>query len=299
MSNKFVDNVTPICADWLNQVDQLVYEVFDEAATDQEARDAINVPEEAPQDGFGYARIDKDWQRVIDLDEMVWQTLYLGAFPTAPTTSANGEALVPGMVYYDTEYCVGRVWTGLFWRPLTVSVYGNLYDSYVIQADNLSLLTLTDPDGRGNGFALYEGSVVNVYLDGARLVPYSAVDGLGSFTIIQPTSQISFQTAVTGLLMVEQVRPISSLVVNLANRWPIAFVESPDGARLQFTIQDTNGNNLNIGADQHVEIFVDGHQQQPGVDFQANGSLLTFTEAPLATSNLWGIWIDDDGDATT
>jgi hypothetical protein len=31
------------------------------------------------------------------------------------------------------------------------------------------------------------------------------------------------------------------------------------------------------------------------VDYTAAGSALTFIEAPLATSNLWGIWIDDDG----
>jgi hypothetical protein len=99
--------------------------------------------------------------------------------------------------------------------------------------------------------------------------------------------------------MIEQVRRASDVTVNVANRWPIQFVEAPDGIRTVFTMQDSSGTNLLIGASQHVEVFVDGHQQQPEVDYTANNSTLTFAEAPLATSNLWGIWIDDDGDATT
>jgi hypothetical protein len=211
MNNKFVDNVTPICADWLNTVDQLVYEIFDEATTAEEARDAISAVEEAPQDGNLYARRNGQWELVADAPELQILTMYLGAHPSPPTSGFNGQPLKVGMLYYDTTYEAGRVFTGTTW------------------------LFFTDTP------------------NGVTITNYSA------------------------------------------NRWPMNIVEAADGTRTVFTIQDQGGTNLNIQHSAHVEVYVDGHQQRPDVDYTAAGSALTFTEAPLATSNLWGIWIDDDG----
>jgi hypothetical protein len=210
MSNKFVDNVTPICADWLNTVDQLVYEVFDEATTAEEARDAISAVEEAPQDGNLYARRNGQWELVVDAPELQVLTMYLGAFPSPPTSGFNGQPLKVGMLYYDTTYEAGRVFTGTTWLFFT---------------DSASGVTITN---------------------------YSA------------------------------------------NRWLMNIVATANDT--VFTMQDQGGNNLNIQHSSHVEIYVDGHQQRPDVDYTAAAAVLTFVEAPLATSNLWGIWIDDDGD---
>ena len=213
MSDKFVDNVTPICAEWLNTVDQLVYEVFKEAKTAEEARDAISAVEEAPQDGNLYARRNGQWELVVDAPELQILTMYLGAFPSPPTSGFNGQPLKVGMLYYDTTYEAGRVFTGTTWLFFT---------------DSASGVTITN---------------------------YSA------------------------------------------NRWLMQILGLPDGARTVFTMQDQGGNNLNIQHSSHVEIYVDGHQQRPDVDYTAAAEVLTFTEAPLLNSNLWGIWIDDDGDA--
>jgi hypothetical protein len=98
--------------------------------------------------------------------------------------------------------------------------------------------------------------------------------------------------------MIEQHRPANDLIVSLANRWLINLVEAPDGTRTVFEMQDSAGTPLNLAFAEHVELFVDGHPQQPGVDYTVSGAVLTFAEAPLATSNLWGVWIDDDGLAT-
>jgi hypothetical protein len=212
MSDKFQDNVTPICADWLNTVDQLVYEVFQEAETAEEARAAIDVVEEAPKDGLGYARRDGQWVPMYDLPELQILTMYLGAFPSPPTTGYNGQPLKTGMMYYDTTYESGRVFTGTTW------------------------LFFTDAGG------------------GVTVTNYSA------------------------------------------NRWLMTIPEAPDGARTVFTMQDQAGRDLNIQTSSHVEIYVDGHMQRPDVDYVAASNTLAFAEAPLATSNLWGIWIDDDGD---
>jgi hypothetical protein len=89
-----------------------------------------------------------------------------------------------------------------------------------------------------------------------------------------------------------------SVVTYSANRWPLNLLESPDGSRVAFTMRDQGGTSLNLQYATHVEVFVDGHMQQPDVDYTVAGATLTFTEAPLATSNLWGIWIDDDGEWT-
>lgn len=212
MSTKFTDNVTPVCADWLNQVDQVVYEVLKSATTVEEARAALGVAEEAPLDGKSYLRRNGSWITPYEAPELQILVLYLGAFPAAPVSGWNGAPLVIGMMYYDTTLGVGRVFTGTGW------------------------LNFTDTIG------------------GVTIQNYSA------------------------------------------NRWLMSIVEAPDGSRTVFTMQDQGGTPLDIQNNEHVEVFVDGHMQQPGVDYTASGSVLTFTEAPLATSNLWGIWIDDDGD---
>jgi hypothetical protein len=213
LSDKFKDDgSTPICADWLNQVDQLVYNVFQAAETPEQAREAIDVPVEAPKDGSLYARRNGAWELVATAPELQILTMYLGAYPSAPGTGFNGQPLVVGMMYYDTSLDVGRVYTGTGW------------------------LSFTDTS------------------QGVTVTNYSA------------------------------------------NRWLINFLESPDGTRTVFTMRDGSGTPLGVTTNEHVEIYVDGHIQKPGTDYSASGSTLTMVEAPLATSNMWGVWIDDDGD---
>jgi len=302
MSDKFIDNVTPICADWLNTVDQLIYEVFDEATTDQEARDAISVPEDAPQDGYGYSRRDKAWVKTADLPELTWEVLYLGAFESPPLETPTGQPLIPGMICFDQTEEVAKVWTGLYWQPLSTARWQSAQDQYVKQVVAASTITTTTPDDRGSGFSLETGASFAVVLNGSRLVPYSDVDSFGDYTVDTATDTITFLVPATGTVQIDQWRgtnPAGAAIVvaTLANRWEIAFVESPDGSRTTFTMQDTAGNDLNIAAPAHVEIFVDGIRQRPSIDYSVSGSSLFLTTAPLATSVLWGTWIDDDGSA--
>jgi hypothetical protein len=212
VADKFIDGQTPVCADWLNTVDDAVFDVLQQAATAQEARDALSVPEEAPQDGLGYARRDGAWVRMQDLPELQILTIYLGAHASPPTSGLLGQPLVVGMLYYDTTFEAGRVFTGTQWMFFTDSQQG-------VTIQNFS-----------------------------------------------------------------------------ANRWPMTIPEAADGVRTVFTMQDQTGTALNIQHSAHVEIYINGHQQRPDVDYTAASSVLTFTEAPLATGGLWGIWIDDDGD---
>jgi len=212
MSTKFTDNVTPVCADWLNAVDQLVFEILQEPDTVADVISALGIVAEAPQDGNLYARRNGAWELVSQAPELQILTMYLGAHPSAPSTGYNGQPLVVGMMYYDTSLDVGRVYTGTGW------------------------LSFTDTS------------------QGVTVTNYSA------------------------------------------NRWLINFLESPDGTRTVFTMRDGGGTALGVTTNEHVEIYVDGHTQKPGTDYSASGSTLTMLEAPLATSNMWGVWIDDDGD---
>lgn len=219
MSTKFTDNVTPVCADWLNQVDQLVFEVFNEANTDEEARTAIDVPKDAPKDGKTYLRRDGQWITPNEAEELQILILYLGAHASPPLTGWNGQPLKVGMMYYDTSLGVGRVFTGNKWLNFTDSTQG---------------------------------------------------------------------------------APVQTKV---ANRWLLLIPEAPDGSRTEFSLQDQSGTPLNtIRHNEHVELYVDGHTQRPGVDYTvsnvAGEDKVRFTEAPLATSNLWGVWIDETGQAT-
>jgi hypothetical protein len=211
MADKFIDNETPICADWLNVIDKVVFGLLGNPQSPEDILKAINGVEEAPKDGWGYARKDGEWVRVYDLPEIQSVQFYLGAYPAPPTTGPFGQPIIVGMMYYDTVLEVGRVWNGSFWQNFTDSADG--------------------------------GTVIN----------------------------------------------------NIANRWLVKIVEAPDGVRTTFTMQDQSGTPLAITASEHVEIFVDGHMQRPNVDYTANDAELVFTEPPLATSNLWGIWIDEDG----
>jgi hypothetical protein len=61
MAQRFVDFETKICADWLNTVDDAVFDALGTPRTPDEARQNIGAIEEAPNDGTPYVRKNLAW----------------------------------------------------------------------------------------------------------------------------------------------------------------------------------------------------------------------------------------------
>jgi hypothetical protein len=62
MADRFVDYETKICADWLNTVDDAVFDALGSPATPEQARSNIGAVEEAPKDSKPYVRVNASWQ---------------------------------------------------------------------------------------------------------------------------------------------------------------------------------------------------------------------------------------------
>ncbi len=296
VSTKFSDSgQTPVCADWLNTVDDLVYSIFDEAETVVDAIAALDVAEEAPIDGFGYARKDGGWTKAMDLSELQALALYLGSAASDPSAGFLGAPLVEGNYYYNTTLGVGRVYTGAYWRSLITSVFGATYDIWIKDVSAAGSVDVSVADGRGGTIDLTTGATVHVYVDGVKLAPYDAADGLGDFTWSAATDTVTFQANQTGVCVVEQYQDAGDIVSNIANQWLMTLTPAPDSVETEFTMKDSSATDLNISDNAHVVVFVDGVRQKPGTDYTASGATLTMTEPPLSDSDFWGLWIDADG----
>lgn len=127
MSTKFIPFQTVITADWLNTIDQTVYEALQSATTAQEARLALSAVEEAPVDGVAYSRSGKQW---------------VATGPGSTNINTRG---------YDLTDFPGSTWDARFEYALANLESGN---RIIVPADNGTPLvfdgshTLVNDDGR-------------------------------------------------------------------------------------------------------------------------------------------------------
>lgn len=300
MSDKFVADETPICDDWLNQVDQLVYEVFDEATTDEEARLAIQAVEEVPNDGEQYVRAYQDWVVLRDADIFEFLAMWLGAHALPPTTMLDGSVLVVGAMYYDTVRQRPYVWQGSFWASFEVN--GPALDNALVYEDPGLSIDLSVADLYGSTHTLVAGETVWVFDDGVRLLPYDGVRG--DFTADVGTNTITFQASVSGIVQVEifqgadTLAPVEANIKGIANpdrdwsdapTYPAGLV---DGIETEFTLYDADTLvETALVSSRQLILFRDGVRLEPDVDYTVAGSLLVFAEAPKADAIPWALYV--------
>ena len=300
MSDKFVADETLICEDWANQVDQLVYNVFDEATTDEEARLAIQAVEEVPDDGEQYVREYQNWVLVREADALTPLVLYLGAFATAPTTMNDGSVLVPGAMYLNTTTQRPYWWTGTFWS--TFEVNAPAVNTALVYIDPGLSIDLSVADENGNTHALTSFETVWVFVNGARLLPYNG--SIGDFTANVVGNSIDFEASTSGVVQVEIFSGTDTLSPVAANLNGIAdldrdWSDAPtypagliDGVETVFTLYDADAIiPVSLTTSRQLILFRDDVRLEPDVDYTVVASTLTFTEAPKPDGNLWALYV--------
>jgi hypothetical protein len=70
-----------------------------------------------------------------------------------------------------------------------------------------------------------------------------------------------------------------------------------DGVKKQFLLTRVDGKALAVGGSEEVFVSVDGVIQQAGIDYNAAGARITFTEAPGADAKVWALWMEPGGSA--
>lgn len=222
--------------------------------------------------------------------------MYLGAFlnTNAPSLTPTGEALQPGMLYYDTTLHQGMVWNGSAWQPLgnpQPSISSTLY--YVATAGQ-TVFPLTTPDIYGHSYTLQVGQGVVAHMTGVRLTPDDGSGTKGDYTVSIPASTLTLVTgapagvvvAVDALALPSQLAPSVAKVHKLQPLSPL-----PDGTNAVFNLQCADGTTVNVTKPEQLLISLDGIMQEPVTAFVSAGTQITFVTAPTPDAYFFGVWL--------
>jgi hypothetical protein len=231
-------------------------------------------------------------------------SLYLGAWPTPPSTTATGQPIPIGAIYYNTTNHQAYVWDGTAWNPFYAPTKAlTLTLTYIATADQTSL-SLQTPDITGNIFVLdaVYTEPLEVHLNGVRTV-YDAPAGSGDYLVNGATSTVTFSRplALGTVIGVDILASVNTLPPNrTTTRLLLDFNVDPvtgtpgqiDGIRKTFPLALATGSHsaVTVAASTEILVFIDGVTQQPDVAYTTSGTNITFTEAPTVDCVNWTTW---------
>lgn len=249
------------------------------------------------------------WANKAEASFGAMTSLYLGALPAPPTSTASGAPIGTGAIYYDTTLQQTFVWDGTEWVPiwvpgksLTVSL------AYLATAGQITIV-LTQTDLNGQNYALNQTTPepIEVYLNGVRLLAGAG----GDFTINSVTSTLTLTRPMLAgtVISVDVLAPIGQPVTGrVTTTMLLSFDIDPatgnpgqiDGTRTVFPLARASDRSL-VGVGNAAELMVslDGVPQQPGVDYNVNGSQITFGQALAPDGRNWAMWFAPGQDTTT
>jgi len=237
-------------------------------------------------------------------------SLYLGALPQPPTTTATGQPIPIGAIYYNTTSNQPYVWTGTGWVPFyapTKAVTITLaYSASGVQ----TAFPLTVLDLAGNSYTMNTSTPepLNVLANGVRLL-LNQPAGVGDWTVNPANSTITLVTAPRAgtIIQIDVMTPPSSLAPSRVttaalqdfNLDPVTGAPGQiDGSRTTFKLV-TPSTRAPVTVTNAVELLVsvDGVIQQPGNDFAISADHLSivFGEAPLLGARAWATWFAPGG----
>jgi hypothetical protein len=205
---------------------------------------------------------------------------YIGAYAAPPSECPNGDALTPGVLYYDTNMQCMYVWDGDSWNPIVVQVPtpADLLEFHYTAYSGQTVFGGADIFGN-TPVNLLAGNA-NVFLNGVRL-----------------TERINWQVLDDGHVVINRAAVAGSTLTiewfasseNLATGRKVDVVPWVfDGSRRTFPIL-VNGALYSPTSAENMLVSVDGVMLDPGVDFTISGSDITFCEAPFADARKWAV----------
>jgi hypothetical protein len=176
-------------------------------------------------------------------------------------------------------------------QQVTVSAEANL----VYQATaGQTIFYLLTPDIYNHTYQLVlsYNEPVDVFVAGLRKVENNA-GGVGDFTVNRPANQIVLDVGATvgQFVQIDVYRP-KPVPIPGAVSFNLLKPMLPDGTTTQFEMRLASDNSLVQALDdESVLIFVNNVPQKPAEDYTAFAATLTFTEAPEADADVWGVWL--------
>lgn len=240
-------------------------------------------------------------------------SLYLGAWPTPPTSTITGQPIPIGAIYYNTTTNQPYVWDGAHWNPFYAPTKAlTLSLTYVATADQ-TVFPLTTPDITGSSYTMDPTypEPIEAYVNGNRTI-YDAPAGQGDFTVDPATSTLTFTKPlyVGSIVTLNVLAPVTSLAPSRVTTTPLLdFDIDPatgnpgqiDGVKKAFTLAkaSTPHDAVTVSSNVEILVFLDGVAQQPGIAYSVSGSTITFTEAPTPGTVNWTLWYAPGAPAVT
>lgn len=169
--------------------------------------------------------------------------------------------------------------------------------SLVYQGDGAKtafVLSSLDIYGRTYLLSTASPNPVDAFVAGLKKVQNNT-GGLGDYSVDVAGNRIVFDVApASGAFVTFDIytpRDVSSVVTVLLLK---PFV--PDGTATVFEMRAARDNSLAaVQNNEDVQIYVNNVPQKPIEDYTASGSVLTFSEAPEADADVWGVWTKTGG----
>lgn len=219
---------------------------------------------------------------------------FLGAHPVPPTTTSANTPIPIGSFYYNTANGQVYVWNGSTWKSMTVPTKAATASLFYQSTAGQTVFPTTVNDGFGHNHTLDPTGVegVEVHLNGLRLTPSGGAIA-GGYSVNASTSQIVLTTgaalnAVVAIDILENPANFSPAQVQIQKLRPLAF----DGVTTTFPLLNSTGAGVIAGDSVDLQVFLDGVEQQPGVDFilDVTGGEIIFNEAPFSDVISWIIY---------
>jgi len=222
-------------------------------------------------------------------------SLYLGAHPAPPATTATGQPIPPGAIYYNTTSEQPFVWNGTEWVPFYAPTKALMLTlSYAATAEQTTF-NLSTPDRNGQSYTVNPTvpEPLDVYINGARVPRDAPVDGTGDWDFNPATNTLTFLRPLLAgtLILIDILAPAASIAPSRVQTQQLAPFSPIDGTTATYPLT-LAGTGAPVTPSSAVELFIsiDGVIQQPGTDYNVTASSVTFGDPPALGARAWGLW---------
>lgn len=213
--------------------------------------------------------VGQGWVDTINDTGQQWigafQTLYLGAFYTPPTTDAFGNPVAVGAVYYNMVLEAPYVWNGVAWVPLITPSPSQIYKYLYVATAGQTVFSGADRNGNTLVYNSANKQQVSVWRKGLLLTPVDEyASAVNRITLVAP--------AAAGDIVQVYVESVPQITLN----WTTRKLDTSHWTTTGGTLIDTNGQPVAPAAASDVFISVDGVWQNALKDYVVSSNIITF-----------------------
>jgi hypothetical protein len=229
-------------------------------------------------------------------------SLYLGVHPVPPTSTATGDPIPVGGIYYNSSTNQVYVWDGTEWQQFWAPTKAYTFNLAYLLTAGQTQIVLTVPDLSGNTYTLNvnEPEPLDLYLNGVRLAPTTIASPDWAINLATSTITLTKPALAGTLAVVDILTPTNQLApARVVTKQLLDFDIDPvtgnpgqiDGTRKTFNLALMSDHSaVTVLSPVELQVILDGGIQKPGVDYSTSGSQITFAEAPIPGEAAWSLW---------